>query len=357
MKQLLFSLLILLFSQKVKNFPIIKLPRYPTNTNTYTNTNTNNNGDTTNTASGMPSRGTTISEIAKNFYKESLNSNYVLYPEPHSGWEGGSCKDSIEQSPINIPHESDINIIKDSSKVKILSVNYNNLGSGNLQFQQNYLWGVGILDGGFIKLMIDSIEYSFILSEINIHLYSEHRILNKQYPIELQLVHYNSGYQLNKEKLVISILFDYTKNVENIFLNELRVDSRGQIQNAEFGKMVTGNQPFYYYKGGLTVPPCSNNVHYIVFSSIHDMSYMQFENIKNWIEGGHRYYYATGYGNARGVKPLNGRKIYYEKNNYNSINGQNQNQNQNDTKYTFVDSSQFINYKIFLFAIFYFLLI
>ena len=42
------------------------------------------------------------------------------------------------------------------------------------------------------------------------------------------------------------------------------------------------------------------------------MTYTQFETIKNWIEGSNKFYYSTGYGNARGIKSLNGRKIYYE---------------------------------------------
>ena len=174
------------------------------------------------------------------------------------------------------------------------------------------MWGLGIIDGGNIRVKISKAEYIFSLSEVYFHLYSEHKLQNKQYPVEMQLVHYSSNYQNNNEKLIISVLFDYSNNKENELLRELKVGKLQEINNADFSEIVKRSKPFYYYKGGLTIPPCSNNVHWIIFRDVHDMSYSQFENIKNWIEGSNKYYYNTGYGNSRGLKPLNGRKIYYE---------------------------------------------
>ena len=298
----------------------LKIPGYPT---TKPNPDDHNNEEsssspstnTPNTPTGRAT-GTSFSEVARNYYgvngNASVTNNYLQYPEPYSGWEDELCQKSPQQSPINIPYESDFNIIKDGGNVEILSVNYNILESGIIQYQQNHMWGIGILNGGNIRVKIEKNEYTFYLSELYFHLNSEHRLQNKQYPVEMQLVHYIQDYGNNSEKLIISVLYDYSNNKESDLLKELKAGLLQEIQNADFSEVVKRTKPFYYYKGGLTIPPCSNNVHWIVFKDIHNMTYTQFERIKNWIEGSNKYYYNTGYGNARGIKLLNGRKIYYE---------------------------------------------
>ena len=299
--------------QQQNKIPLPYYPGDPSNSN-----ESNENEDTIN-----PSRitavatGVSFAKVAETYYglsESSSNSNLFLqYPEPNNGWEEDEiCQNSAEQSPINIPYETDLNIIKDELNVEILSIDYNYLQSGIIEYQQNHKWGIGILDGGNIHVRIEKNEYIFYLSEIYFHLNSEHKIQNKQYPIEMQLVHYRSNYQNNYEKLIISALFDYKENKENDILKELKVGLGQEIENADFADIVKKSKAFYYYKGGLTIPPCSNNIHWIIFNDIHNMSYYQFETIKNWIEGSNKYYYSTGYGNARGIKPINGRKIYYE---------------------------------------------
>ena len=260
-------------------------------------------------------RGVSFSEISIIYYgskiDESHSNIFLDYPEPLNGWEEG-CRDTGEQSPINIPYETDLSIIKDGSNVEILSIDYNSLQSGKIGYQQNHMWGFGILNGGSIHLRIQKKEYIFYLSEVYFHLNSEHRLQNKQYPVEIQLVHYSNNYKDNQEKLIISIIFDYSNNTENELLNELKINEQEEIEYADFSDIVMKSKPFYYYKGGLTIPPCSSNVHWIVFKDIQNMSYEQFEKIKRWIEGSNKFYYSKGYGNARGIKPLNQRKIYYE---------------------------------------------
>jgi len=301
----------------------VNIPGYPSNPGN--NDDPGESGQVTTSPTSSPTtnpnpgssraRGTNFFEVSRKYYgntDENSTNVYLQYPEPYTGWENDQCQNSAEQSPINIPYEADFSILKDYGYVEITSVNYNYLESGLIQYQQNHMWGLGILDGGNIKVKISKTEYTFYLSEVYFHLYSEHKLQNRQYPVEMQLVHYSSNYQTDHEKLIISVLFDYSNNKENVLLNELKVGKLQEIDTADFSEIVKRSKPFYYYKGGLTIPPCSNNVHWIIFRDIHDMSYSQFENIKSWIEGSNKYYYNTGYGNSRGLKPLNGRKIYYE---------------------------------------------
>jgi carbonic anhydrase len=131
--------------------------------------------------------------------------------------------------------------------------------------------------------------------------------------MELHLVHKN----LNKDdilnqNLVIAILFDYKDNKENKFLNDINLAEEKKINDASIADLINKNDPFYYYKGSLTTVPCTENVNWIVFKDIRSMSFEQFDVFKNWVENSNNSYYGVGYGNARGPKRLNGRKIYVE---------------------------------------------
>ena len=131
--------------------------------------------------------------------------------------------------------------------------------------------------------------------------------------MEMHLVHKN----LNKEdslneNLVIGILFDYKDNKENKFLNDINLAKEKKINDASIVDLINKNDAFYYYKGSLTTIPCTENVNWIVFKDIKSMSFEQFNKFKNWVEKSNMDYYGVGYGNARGPKRLNGRKIYLE---------------------------------------------
>ena len=85
-----------------------------------------------------------------------------------------------------------------------------------------------------------------------------------------------------------------------------------KIKDASIIDLINKNDSFYYYKGSLTTIPCTENVNWIVFKDIKSMSFEQFNKFKNWVEKSNMDYYGVGYGNARGPKSLNGRKIYLE---------------------------------------------
>lgn len=295
----------------------IPLPGYPEKSDITSKTDINGREDiSTSRPSSSRAKGTSLLEIAKLYYgvkNTSISNEFLDYPEPNSGWENEEfCQNSVKPSPINIPYETDLNIIKNGNNVEILSLDYNFLDSGKIEYQLNHAWGLGILDGGSIRVRIEKKESIFYLSEVYFHLYSEHRLESKQYPLEIQLVHYSDNYQNNNEKLIISVLFDYSNNIENEFLKDLKIGLSTEIEHVDFSDVMKKSTSFYYYKGGLTIPPCSENVNWIIFRDIYNMSYSQFETIKNFIESTN--YYKTGYGNARGIKPLNSRKIYYETN-------------------------------------------
>ena len=244
----------------------------------------------------------------------SANEGPLQYPEPPGGWDEGDCKSNQIQSPIDIPSIKDNSVLlDDGSHAKIKSLFFSNLFDGVVKFDKGHKWTTNELDIGYIEIYLNMTLYKYKLNSFHFHLYSEHRIENKQYPMEMHLVHKN----LNKEdslneNLVIGILFDYKENIENKFLNDINLAEEKKIKDASIIDLINKNDAFYYYKGSLTTIPCTENVNWIVFKDIKSMSFEQFNKFKNWVEKSNMDYYGVGYGNARGPKSLNGRKIYLE---------------------------------------------
>ena len=242
------------------------------------------------------------------------NEGVLQYPEPARGWEEGDCQSNQIQSPIDIPSIKDNSIlIDDGSHAKIKSLFFSNIFGEAVKYDKGHKWTTDELDIGYLEIYLNKTLFKYKLQSFHFHLYSEHRIENKQYPMEMHLVHKN----LNKEdslneNLVIAILFDYKDDKENKFLNDINLAKEKKINDASIVDLINKNDPFYYYKGSTTTIPCSENVNWIVFKNIRSMSFEQFNKFKNWVENSNINYYGTGYGNARGPKKLNGRKIYLE---------------------------------------------
>jgi len=242
------------------------------------------------------------------------NESPLQYPEPPEGWDEGDCKSLQIQSPIDIPSFKDNSVyIDDGSHAKIKSLIYSNIFSGAVKYDKGHKWTTDELDIGYMEIYLNETLYRYKLHSFHFHLYSEHRIQNKQYPMELHIVHKN----LNKEdkenaNLVIAILFDYKEDKGNIFLKAINLAEEKKINGASIIDLINKNDAFYYYKGSLTTVPCTENVNWIVFKDIKSMSFEQFNKFKNWVEKSNMAYYGVGYGNARGPKRLNGRKIYVE---------------------------------------------
>ena len=229
------------------------------------------------------------------------NEAVLQYPEPARGWEEGDCQSNQIQSPIDIPSIKDNSIlIDDGSHAKIKSLFFSNIFGGAVKYDKGHKWTTDELDIGYMEIYLNRTLYKYKLHSFHFHLYSEHRIENKQYPMEMHLVHKNLNKEdSSNENLVIAILFDYKDDKENKFLNDINLAEEKKINDASIVDLINKDDTFYYYKGSTTTIPCS-------------MSFEQFNKFKNWVENSNIMYYGTGYGNARGPKKLNGRKIYLE---------------------------------------------
>ena len=243
------------------------------------------------------------------------NEGPLQYPEPPQGWEEGDCQSTQIQSPINIPPIEDESLIIDNgSHATIKSLSYSTINSGEVKFDNNHKWTSKELDIGYINIKLNHTEYKYKLHSIHFHLNSEHRLENKQYPMEMHIVHKNTNLNdKDNANLVIGVLFDYNSEYDdNQFLNDINLSKEKEIKNASILSLINKDDEFYYYKGSLTTVPCTENVNWIVFKDIKHMSYAQFAKFRKWIESSDPTYYGRGYGNARGPKNLSNRQIYLE---------------------------------------------
>lgn len=129
----------------------------------------------------------------------------------------------------------------------------------------------------------------FKLKNISFHAPSEHTINGRQYDAELQIMHqsYNSS-----DMAVISVLFDSAKDISSCLFEKLDFSTFARINATSASKNSTTpptgsnkqtksglkvplkdyiermGDSFYYYKGSITVPPCTEGVHWIVMSEI-----------------------------------------------------------------------------------------
>ena len=242
------------------------------------------------------------------------NEGPLQYPERPEGWDDGDCRSLQIQSPIDIPPVEDNSVvIDDGSHAEIKDLVYTDINSGEVKFDHGHKWTTEELDVGYLDIYLNETLYKYKLHSFHFHLYSEHRLQNRQYPMELHLVHKN----LNKddhenENLVIGILFDYIDGKENKFLKDINLADETKIKSASILNLINKDDTFYYYKGSLTTVPCTENVNWIVFKDVRSMSYNQFKKFKEWVESSDSTYYGVGYGNARGPKRLSNRKIYIE---------------------------------------------
>ena len=246
------------------------------------------------------------------------NEGPLQYPEPATGWEHEYCTSTQIQSPIDIPSIKDDSVlIDDGTHAYIQNLSYKNISGVNVSFNGAHSWTTDELpkDQGYIDIYLNETLYRYKLYQFHFHLYSEHRLENKQYPMELHLVHKSENFtddNNTNRNLVIGVLFDYKDDIENKFLNDVHLSEEKKISSASILDLIGPNDTFYYYKGSLTTPGCNENVNWIVFRDIKSFSFEQFNKFKDWIENTDLSLYGTGYGNARGPKRLNGRMVYLE---------------------------------------------
>lgn len=152
---------------------------------------------------------------------------------------------------------------------------------------------------------------------------SEHVKNNHRYPLEMQLIHYNTRYEpeeaLNKPDglAILVVLFQISPHINQALnpiidtLNEIKEENSLAIirQTFHLNDLLPEDKSYYRYKGSLTSPPCHESVVWTIFKNklkISESQLMQFRLLKT----------KSGYNlvnNFRPVQPTNERIVTFYK--------------------------------------------
>jgi carbonic anhydrase len=220
------------------------------------------------------------------------------------------CATGKSQSPINITK-------KVRHAANALTIHYNpaeihivNDGLTDLQIGKTH---TVILDGQGVQLNFseknnkEEIELDgkkYRLVQFHFHTPSETQWHNQAYPLEIHFVHQNA----EGEVAVIAVLAK--GGAENATVKKIIahlptevgkevVISSGLIDPAAL--LPVNSVPHYRYTGSLTVPPCTEGIHWVVMANAITVSPAQIVSIRKAAMGP----------NARPVQPLNKRVISY----------------------------------------------
>lgn len=208
-----------------------------------------------------------------------------------------------------------------------------------VQFSNNYTFEVGLIESKdniyCQNLYLTYGTGTFYLQQIHFHSPSEHSIGGGYFAAEAHLVHVNP---VTSQKLVLGVFmqeaaFENMAPSNNSFLNllwtaggastltgdEVVIDDL--VSSAASGAALSLLNPYtaflparsthYQYNGSLTVPPCSENVQWIVFDEAVPISRDDLNILRGAI-GALKTAKLSPNGNSNRVpsQPINGRSVY-----------------------------------------------
>jgi len=219
------------------------------------------------------------------------------------------CDSGTKQSPINIQMSDVSNTGKDSflaglSWKPVRGLQVQNTGN-SLQVLSNQL-------GYFTMTGDNGFPSYYQVTQMVLHMPSEHLVNNKQFAAELQVVHQRQETVeelQHDDYLIASFMFDLGSE-ESALLKQMYSPTQQVLEGTPrkieqpvdlmraFGPAVDGH--FYKYDGSLTIPNCAENVKWFVFETPTSMSQEQWTSFKALFPNP---------GNNRPVQPLAGRTI------------------------------------------------
>ncbi len=213
------------------------------------------------------------------------------------GADSKQCMQGLKQSPINIVKALvPLTAVNNSDYLRYhyQPQNFTVLDNGHsIVFKANNPQKTGIhLQGKLYYL--NNMQYRAI---------SEHTIMGVHLPLELQLTHVAK----DGETAIISIMVNTgpaNRQIQNL-VNSLPTSDNptatNKLINFNAGKLIP-NYGFYAYDGSLTVPPCSENVKWLVATRALTADVQQLYRLESKYSG-----------NMRDLQPQGGRTVYFIK--------------------------------------------
>lgn len=221
-------------------------------------------------------------------------------------WKEGACQTGKRQTPIHI-HETETTPAPDSEAYGVLG----DLPDGTLEYEHNKLQVE--YDRGVFNLKNHMGETKFKSLQFHFHGPADHHIDHYNYDIEFHVVFQNV--EDPTRFLATGIFFhrDPLATERNEFLDSLNLDEVAEGFNKRDVKLSGLYDRFigkriYNYDGSLSVPPCTENVEWIVFSEpirVPESQILPF--LKMW---SYNKEFAKGRGTNRVFQDRNNREVY-----------------------------------------------
>ncbi|KGN64831.1 alpha carbonic anhydrase 7 [Cucumis sativus] len=226
-------------------------------------------------------------------YNEDGNKGPSHWGELKQEWH--ECKTGKMQSPIDLSHQR-VQIVHKFVDSKI-AYNPTNATLMNRGHDIMLKWSD---DAGYIE--INGTRY--FLKQCHWHSPSEHTINGEKFALEAHLVHQSH----NGNIAVIGILYDighsdYFLSTIKEHLEEIsETNEYIELNDIDPSLVEMKSSIYYQYYGSLTVPPCTQNVLWIIVKKVRSVASYQLELLRVAVHD-------DSNTNARPVQPLNNRII------------------------------------------------
>ncbi|XP_059649906.1 alpha carbonic anhydrase 7-like [Cornus florida] len=231
-------------------------------------------------------------------YDERNNNGPSRWGELKKEW--ATCKNGPMQSPIDIPNQ----VAEAIPKSGEIRRNYkpSNATLMNRGHDITLKWAG---DAGSIQIN----DTVYLLQQLHWHAPSEHTINAKRYDMELHMIHMSPDLNVKNRIVVVGILYKIGQS--DVFLSKLsrniaplmdglKENSAGKVDPRD---IKVGGTRYYMYTGSLTMPPCSEEVIWIIKEEVATVSQEQINFLRDTVHD-----YAQS--NARPLQPLNRREIH-----------------------------------------------
>jgi carbonic anhydrase len=206
------------------------------------------------------------------------------------------------QSPISINSENAKENLARKNKIKLLETHFTSLDNITREVMKNgkVRFKFENVVNNFIIIEKDGEEYKFIFTDMFVHCPAEHNVNNlSNIQCELQLYH-ERNFLGQKD-----VQFKYL--AVSLLLSSAVADTALLSSNSiNFSNYFSKSSQFYYYDGSNTLPPCTENVTWLVLANSVPTSNLQIAELISVINAN------FNGGNNRQVVELSAeRKVYY----------------------------------------------
>jgi carbonic anhydrase len=176
------------------------------------------------------------------------------------------CGQGNAQSPIDIPEES----AKSNLNIEF------NYEPSSISLYNN---GKTLLINYFAKAKIMLNKRKFKLVRLQFRTPSEHLVSGIEYPMEIQFYHRSA----DNTTAIVSVFVQagqnnaLLENIWNVMPEHINRETIVREKSFDANLLFPQDRTFYFYRGSLTTPPCTENVQWIIFANPIEASAEQLE--------------------------------------------------------------------------------